>query len=66
MGYVLHRRSIVQYNAKCYVADKNGRYSAGHLISIPRNKCGTLEFDRAAEMIEYGYRLAAEQLSGKL
>jgi len=37
-----------------------------HLISIPRNKCGTLEFDRAAEMIEYGYRLAAKQLSGKL
>ena len=37
-----------------------------HLISIPRNKCGTLEFDRSAEMIEYGYGLAAEQLSGKL
>jgi NTE family protein len=37
-----------------------------HLISIPRNKCSTLEFDRSAEMIEYGYRLAAEQLSGKL
>ena len=37
-----------------------------HLIAVPRNKCGTLEFDRSAEMIEYGYRLAAEQLSGKL
>jgi NTE family protein len=37
-----------------------------HLISIPRNKCGTLEFDRSAEMIEYGYRLAEEQLSGKM
>mgnify|MGYP003337133360 FL=1 len=37
-----------------------------HLIAIPRNKCGTLEFDRAVEMIEYGYRLAEEQLSGKL
>ena len=37
-----------------------------HLISIPRNKCGTLEFDRAAEMIEYGYQLAVEQLSGRL
>jgi NTE family protein len=37
-----------------------------HLISIPRNKCGTLEFDRSAEMIEYGYRLAEEQLSGKI
>ena len=37
-----------------------------HLISVPRNKCGTLEFDRSAEMIEYGYRLAAEQLSRKI
>ena len=37
-----------------------------YLIAIPRNKCGTLEFDRAVEMIEYGYRLAEEQLSGKL
>ena len=37
-----------------------------HLIAIPRNKCGTLEFDRAVEMIEYGYRLAEEQLSGKI
>ena len=37
-----------------------------HLIAVPRNKCGTLEFDRSAEMIEYGYRLTAEQLSGKL
>lgn len=37
-----------------------------HLIEIPRNKCGTLEFDRSAEMIEYGYRLAEEQFAGKL
>ena len=37
-----------------------------HLIAIPRNKCGTLEFDRSTEMIEYGYRLAAEQLAGDL
>ena len=37
-----------------------------HLIAIPRNKCGTLEFDRSAEMVEYGYRLAEEQLLGKL
>tara|TARA_B100001059_G_C17657698_1_gene487856 strand:- start:324 stop:917 length:594 start_codon:yes stop_codon:yes gene_type:complete len=37
-----------------------------HLIAVPRNKCGTLEFDRTAEMIEYGYRLAEEQLSGKM
>ncbi len=37
-----------------------------HLIAVPRNKCGTLEFDRSAEMIEYGYQLAEKQLSGKI
>ena len=37
-----------------------------HLISVPRNKCGTLEFDRSAEMIEYGHQLAEKQLSGKI
>ena len=37
-----------------------------HLIAIPRNKCDTWEFDRAVEMIEYGYRLTEEQLSGKI
>ena len=37
-----------------------------HLIAVPRNKCGTLEFDRTAEMIEYGYQLAKKQLSGKI
>jgi len=28
-----------------------------------RNLCGTLEFDRADEMIAIGYRLASEQLA---
>ena len=37
-----------------------------HLISIPRNKFGTLEFDRSAEMIEYGYQLTEKLLSGKI
>ena len=32
------------------------------LISIPRNACGTLDFDRAAEMIARGYQAAEEQL----
>ncbi|MGL1888423.1 MAG: patatin-like phospholipase family protein [Reichenbachiella sp.] len=27
-------------------------------IDVPRNKCGTLEFEKAPEMIEYGYNLA--------
>jgi len=34
------------------------------LVSIPRNACGTLEFDRAAEMIALGYQAAAKQLAG--
>jgi len=32
------------------------------LIDIPRNACGTLEFDRAGEMIALGYDRAAESL----
>ncbi len=33
-----------------------------YLIDIPRNQCGTLEFDRASELIEVGYRLADKVL----
>ncbi len=33
------------------------------VIDIPRNACGTLEFDRAAEMIALGYRRALECLA---
>ncbi|MCV9388404.1 patatin-like phospholipase family protein [Reichenbachiella ulvae] len=36
------------------------------LIDIPRNKCGTLEFDRANEMIDYGYEMAEKVLEEKL
>jgi len=32
------------------------------LVSIARNACGTLEFDRAAEMIALGYQAAEDQL----
>jgi len=32
-------------------------------IEIPRNACGILEFDRAEEMIELGYRQAEEALN---
>jgi len=31
-------------------------------IELPRNLCGTLEFDRANEMIEIGYSLTADKL----
>ena len=36
--------------------------AADHFIEIPRNACGTLEFDRASEMIELGYKMAQERL----
>lgn len=44
---------------------KLAAYPADHLIEIPRNACGTVEFDRAAEMIELGYKSAEESL-GKI
>jgi len=39
---------------------KLAAYPPDLLIDIPRNICGTLEFDRADEMIAYGYQKAAE------
>jgi NTE family protein len=35
------------------------------VVDVPRNACGTLEFDCAVEMIALGYALAKERL-GKL
>ena len=42
---------------------KIAAYPPDHVIEISRNACGTLEFDRAAEMIELGYRKAQESLT---
>lgn len=42
---------------------KLAAYPPDHTISIARNACGTLEFDRSAEMIALGYRKAQESLS---
>jgi NTE family protein len=42
---------------------KLAAYPPDVLIEIPRNVCGTLEFDRAAEMIALGYN-RAEQVLG--
>lgn len=44
---------------------KLAAYPADHFIEIARNACGTLEFDRASEMIELGYKRAQESL-GKI
>jgi NTE family protein len=42
---------------------KLAAYPADHFIEIARNSCETLEFDRAAEMIDLGYRRAEEVLA---
>ncbi|MHC1727583.1 MAG: patatin-like phospholipase family protein [Syntrophobacteraceae bacterium] len=42
---------------------KLAAYPPDIIIEIPRNACKTLEFDRASEMIELGYRRAKECLS---
>ena len=42
---------------------KLAAYPPDMILELPRNLCGTLEFDRADEMIEAGYRLATEKLA---
>lgn len=41
---------------------KLAAYPPDHVIEIPRNACGTLEFDRADEMIQLGYDTAKRRL----
>jgi len=41
---------------------KLAAYPADYFVEIARNACGTLEFDRASEMIELGYKSAQESL----
>jgi NTE family protein len=41
-------------------------YRPDHIIEIARNACGTLEFDRASEMIEFGHEKAEECLADAL
>ncbi len=42
---------------------KLAAYPADITLEIPRNACGTLEFDRSQEMIDRGYQLAKDKLS---
>ena len=42
---------------------KLAAYPPDHTIMIARNACGTLEFDRADEMIALGYETAAQSLA---
>jgi NTE family protein len=41
---------------------KLAAYPADSFIEIARNACGTLEFDRASEMIDLGYQKTRESL----
>jgi len=45
---------------------KLAAYPADYTIEIAMNACGTLEFDRASEMIDLGYRKAEEMLGDVL
>ncbi|WKN30146.1 patatin-like phospholipase family protein [Porifericola rhodea] len=45
---------------------KLAAYPPDHIIEISRHACGTLEFDRASEMIDLGYSKAEEFLAPKL
>jgi NTE family protein len=45
---------------------KLAAYPPDCIIEIARNACGTLEFDRASEMIALGYGSAQEQLARKI
>ena len=42
---------------------KLASYPPDYVIEIARNACGTLEFDRASEIIELGYKKAQESLN---
>ena len=42
---------------------KLAAYPPDYIVEIARNACGALEFDRASEMIMFGYECANKQLS---
>ncbi|MEZ8231959.1 serine protease [Vibrio splendidus] len=45
---------------------KLAAYPADITLEVPRNACGTLEFDRSQEMIDRGYHLAQAKLGNRL
>ncbi|CDT46777.1 Conserved hypothetical protein [Vibrio coralliirubri] len=45
---------------------KLAAYPADITLELPRNACGTLEFDRSQEMIDRGYHLAQAKLGNRL
>ncbi|USD66945.1 patatin-like phospholipase family protein [Vibrio sp. SCSIO 43136] len=44
---------------------KLAAYPADITLKVPRNACGTLEFERSREMIKRGYKLASVELGNK-
>jgi NTE family protein len=46
-------------------SNKLASYPPDVLINIPRDACKAYEFDRAAELIALGYRIAGEAMSGQ-
>lgn len=61
--YILDQSFNSMQNA--IAAHKMKSHPTDVLIDIPRNRCGTLEFDRASELIDYGYE-RAEEILGKI
>ncbi|MDK9739031.1 patatin-like phospholipase family protein [Vibrio sp. D404a] len=45
---------------------KLAAYPADITLEVPRNACGTLEFERSKEMIDRGYHLAQAKLGNRL
>jgi NTE family protein len=42
---------------------KLAAYPPSIVLEVPRNLCGILDFDKAEQLIEFGYQLAEEQLA---
>ena len=61
MLYIADQSFNTMQNA--LAAQKMGINPPDYLVDVPRNKCGTLEFERANELIDYGYQLAQKELS---
>ncbi len=76
MGRIVIPDSVVSESSTYVVANKSfdtmqgsiakmklAAYSADIEISIPRNLCGTFDFNLSSQLIEYGYKKCAESFS---
>ncbi|MBL4746561.1 MAG: patatin-like phospholipase family protein [Flavobacteriaceae bacterium] len=60
MMYVADQSFNAMQNA--IAQQKMKMYPPDYIINIPRNKCNTLEFEKSAEMIAFGYEMAGDVL----